>query len=116
MANEQLKLNLPAMVAHEGEWEGTYSHLDYVTGKLLDQHYVHTRCEFPDDGPFDYVQHNLLRWDDGRTQNYEFGGKYQDGKVFWDTERFRGYGWETEEGTVMLKLDRLDVANAHTLK
>lgn len=106
---------MPNMVRHAGEWEGTYRHIDR-DGILLDQHHMWTWCEFPDDGPFAYIQHNRLRWDDGRTAEYEFGGVYRNERLYWDTDRFSGYGWETEEGTLMLKLDRLDVPGAYYIE
>ncbi|MFN5128849.1 MAG: hypothetical protein ACK519_10415 [Sphingomonadaceae bacterium] len=106
---------MPNMIRHQGEWEGTYRHLDR-DGALLDEHRMWTWCEFPDAGPFAYVQHNRLSWDDGRIATYEFGGVYRDGRLYWHTDRFSGYGWETEEGTLMLKLDRLDVPGAYYIE
>jgi hypothetical protein len=107
---------MPNMVAHEGEWEGVYRHIDCATGEVLDQHRMWTWCEFPDDGPFAYVQHNRLSWDDGRTATYEFGGVFDGEKLVWETDRFSGYGWETHEGTLMLRLDRLDVPGAYYIE
>jgi hypothetical protein len=106
---------MPNMIRHQGEWEGNYRHLDR-DGALLDEHRMWTWCEFPDEGPFAYVQHNRLSWDDGRTATYEFGGVYRDERLYWDTDRFSGYGWETAEGTLMLKLDRLDVPGAYYIE
>ncbi len=102
---------MPNMIRHDGEWEGVYRHVDR-DGSLIDQHHMWTWCEFPSDGPYAYIQHNKLTWEDGRTATYEFGGVYRDGQLFWDTDRFSGYGWETHEGIVMLKLERIDVPGA----
>lgn len=107
---------MPNMIAHDGEWEGVYRHVDCATGALLDQHQMWTWCEFPDDGPYAYIQHNRLRWDDGRTADYEFGGIYHDGQLHWDTDRFHGYGWETHEGTLMLRLERRDVPGSYYIE
>ncbi len=115
MADPAFTSAMPNMLRHEGEWEGVYRHID-CDGALLDQHQMWTWCEFPDDGPFAYVQHNRLTWDDGRTATYEFGGIYREGRLYWDTDRFFGYGWEAEEGTLMLKLDRLDVPGAYYIE
>jgi hypothetical protein len=115
MADPAFTSAMPNMLRHEGEWEGVYRHID-CDGALLDQHQMWTWCEFPDDGPFAYVQHNRLTWDDGRTATYEFGGIYREGRLYWDTDRFSGYGWEAEEGTLMLKLDRLDVPGAYYIE
>lgn len=106
---------MPNMVRHAGEWQGVYRHIGRE-GSLIDQHHMWTWCEFPGEGPFAYIQHNKLRWDDGRSAVYEFGGIYRDGRLYWDTDRFSGYGWETEEGVLMLKLDRLDVPGAYYIE
>jgi hypothetical protein len=113
--NPDFAAAMPNMIRHDGQWEGVYRHVDR-DGSLLDQHHMWTWCEFPADGPFAYVQHNKLTWDDGRTAEYEFGGTYWDGRLHWDTDRFRGYGWETEEGVLMLRLDRLDVPGAYYIE
>lgn len=116
MAKPDFAAAMPNMLRHEGKWEGTYCHVDCATGALLDQHHMWTWCEFPDAGPYAYVQHNRLRWDDGTTREVEFGGVYRDGRIYWDTDRFTGYGWETEEGVLMLKLDRLDEPDSYYIE
>jgi hypothetical protein len=98
---------MPNMIRHKGMWEGIYRHVDR-DGTLIDQHRMTTICEFPEEGEFAYIQDNHLRWDDGREQRLRFGGTFRDGLLWWDTERFSGYAWETREGVVMLKLDRKD--------
>lgn len=103
---------LPELVAHEGEWQGVYRHVDRDF-TLIDQHHMWTRCEFPDHGPFAYIQHNRLWWADGRTQERTFGGVLRDGLVWWNTDRFTGYGWATREGVAMLRLDRRDEPGVH---
>jgi len=107
-----LQKAMPAMLAHDGWWDGWYRHFD-CDGNLLDAHKVKTFCEFPDDGEWHYVQHNWLSWEDGREAVYEFGGKLKGDRLYWDTDRFSGYCWQTAEDTLMLKLDRLDVPNAY---
>ena len=103
---------MPALLRHEGEWEGIYRHVDR-DGTLIDRHETWTWCEFPTDGPFAYIQHNRLCWEDGRRASYEFGGVFRDGRLVWDTDRFHGYGWETHEGVIMLRLERRDVPGAY---
>lgn len=98
---------MPNMLLHSGTWEGIYRHVDR-DGTLVDQHHMTTICQFPRQSEFAYVQDNRLRWDDGREAHHRFGGNYRDGLLWWDTDRFSGYGWETREGVVMLKLDRKD--------
>ena len=106
---------MPNMLRHEGAWEGVYRHLDR-DGGLIDEHRMWTRCEFPHEGAFAYVQHNRLSWADGRTAERVFGGAYRDGLLHWDTDRFSGTGWETREGTVMLRLDRKDEPGVHFIE
>ena len=85
---------MPAMLLHEGHWQGWYR--DFSTdGALLDARRVKTWCEFPDDGPHHYIQHNWLTW---------------------ETDRFAGHGWQTAEDVLMLRLDRRDVADAYYIE
>jgi len=106
---------MPNMVRHRGTWEGIYRHVER-DGSLIDQHHMTTICLFPDEGEFAYVQDNSLRWDDGRTAHHRFGGVYRDGLLWWDTDRFSGYAWETREGVVMLRLDRRDDPGVHFIE
>lgn len=98
---------MPGLIRHEGRWEGVYRHLAR-DGSLIDEHEMTTLCEFPTAGPFAYVQRNHLRWADGREERRSFGGAYRDGRIWWDTDRFRGFGWETLEGAILLSLERKD--------
>lgn len=106
---------MPAMLLHEGWWDGWYRHFD-AEGRLIDAHRVKTHCEFPDSGPWHYVQHNWLTWEDGRSAHYEFGGRLEGARLVWRTARFSGYGWQTHENTLMLKLDRADVPDAYYIE
>lgn len=103
---KQLADNMPNMLAHEGHWDGVYRH-QAADGSLIDEHRVLTHCEFPDAGEYAYIQHNELIWPNGATAKYEFGGTYRDGKIYWETDRFSGYGWDSE-GLLLLRLDRKD--------
>lgn len=102
---------MPALFAHRGVWDGTYRHIA-ADGSLIDEHRTLTRCEFPEEGAFAYIQHNHLIWPDGREAHYHFGGTYRDRRLYWDTDRFHGFGWETERGILMLELQRRDVPDA----
>jgi hypothetical protein len=106
-----LRAALPAMFAHEGEWEGTYRHIG-VDGALIDDYHVATRCELPDAGPHAYVQHNRMTWADGRTAEFHFGGSLVGSQLVWNTERFDGHGWQSG-AIILLRLDRRDVADSH---
>lgn len=103
---------MPNMLRHAGEWDGIYRHFSRE-GALVDEHRTWTRCEFPAEGEFAYVQSNRLTWPDGRTLERSFGGVFRDGLLHWDTDRFTGYGWETHAGSVMLRLDRKDEPGVH---
>jgi hypothetical protein len=107
-----LRAVMPAMFAHEGHWDGVYRQID-ADGSLIDQHRTTTWCELPDSGPWSYVQHNELFWDDGRTATYEFGGRLEGDRLIWDTDRFSGYGWQSHEYTILLKLDRKDIPGSY---
>ncbi|MEY4871739.1 MAG: hypothetical protein RLZZ563_1069 [Pseudomonadota bacterium] len=111
----ELAAAMPAMLLHEGHWLGWYRHFS-ADGSLMDAHRVRTWCEMPDDGPFHYVQHNWLEWDDGRSATYEFGGTLVGDRLHWQTDRFAGYGWQTAEDVLMLRLDRRDVADAYYIE
>lgn len=104
---ETLAKAMPALFAHEGIWDGTYRHLD-ADGTLIDQHRMRTRCEFPATGELAYIQHNHLIWPDGRENRLSFGGVFRDGRLYWDTDRFHGHGWETLDNVLMLTLIRKD--------
>ena len=103
---------MPAMLLHEGHWDGWYRHYD-GTGALIDAHRTRTWCEFPNSGPWHYVQHNDMTWDDGRTARYEFGGRLEGDRLVWETDRFAGYGWQTREDVLMLRPERRDEAGAY---
>ena len=111
----ELAAAMPAMLLHEGHLQGWYRHFS-ADGSLMDAHRVRTWCEMPDDGPFHYVQHNWLEWDDGRSATYEFGGTLVGDHLHWETDRFAGYGWQTAEDVLMLRLDRRDVADAYYIE
>lgn len=107
-----LQTVMPAMLRHEGVWEGIYSHIG-IDGALIDQYHVWTQCELPDTGPYAYVQHNRMRWADGRVAEFHFGGALVGHRLMWDTDRFTGHGWQTEDDLIMLRLDRRDVPDSH---
>ena len=111
----ELAAAMPAMLLHEGHWDGMYRHFD-GDGGLLDAHRVKTWCEFPDAGEWHYVQHNQLIWDDGRTANYEFGGRLEGDRLVWKTDRFAGYGWQTNENVLILRLERQDADDAYYIE
>jgi len=101
---------MPTMRDHEGIWEGTYRHVD-LNGEIEDRHATRVICEFPDDGPFAYIQRNLFTWKDGKTYEAVLEGTFRDGRLWWDTPTFKGYAWEYE-GVIFLELERKDEPGA----
>ncbi len=106
---------MPAMLLHEGTGEGRYQTVD-LDGRIVDAHDARVTCEFPDAGDFAYIQKNHFNWDDGRESQIEFGGVLTGDRLFWDTDRFRGYGWVTIDNVVLLNLDRKDDPGASFLE
>jgi hypothetical protein len=102
---------MPAMMAHEGVWEGIYRHVN-LDGSLYDEHQARVTCEFPDSGPNPYIQHNLFTWSDGRTQTTTLPATYREGALWWDVTTFHGKAWETESGLILLELWRKDLPGA----
>ena len=106
------KDQMPAMLKHEGVWVGTYTYLA-PDGTVLDQHSTRVECEFPDSGEYAYIQRNHFTWSDGREYKAVLPGVFRDKKLWWDTETFYGYAWETLDDVVMLNLKRYDDPGAY---
>lgn len=97
-----IREGMPLLARHEGEWEGTYTHVD-AEGTVVDRHACHITCRFPDDGSHDYLQTNRYTWDGGRVEEYSFPGVYDGhGRMLFDTERIRGVTWCLDEVAVYL--------------
>lgn len=103
---------MPTILRHEGVWEGVYAHVD-AKGALLDRHRVRVTCEFPDAGAYAYIQHNHFTWDDGRDYRATLPGVLRGGKLYWDLPTFSGACWETDDGILLLNLDRKDDPGAN---
>lgn len=111
MANPLRQL-MPSVLAHEGIWLGTYRHID-LQGKTLDFHKSRVECLFPEHGAAVYIQRNCFTWEDGRCLQVEFPGILKEGRIYWDTETFRGYGWAASEHIFLLELERKDEPGAY---
>ncbi|MCS6805843.1 MAG: DUF3598 family protein [Acidobacteriota bacterium] len=96
-----LREAMPLLARHEGEWKGTYIYVD-AEAKIIDQHASHLTCRFPEDNPDGYHQTNHYTWPDGREEIHQFPATYRDGKIWFDTERIKGYAWEADENTILL--------------
>lgn len=98
------KSMVPWLVRHEGDWYGTYVHVD-GDGREVDRHASHLIADFPDDGSMDYHQTNRYGWADGRREEHLFPGTYDaaSGKMIFDTERIDGWAREADERHVQLQ-------------
>lgn len=96
------------MRAHEGRWDGEYIHLD-ATGQEVERHASRVVCEFPDDGPFAYLQHNEFTYLDGRVETATLEGVFRGDRLWWDEPTFSGSAWETKDDLILLHLDRKDL-------
>jgi len=98
--------------AHEGVWEGVYTHIN-AQAEIEDRHLARVICEFPAHGETVYRQHIRFTWDDGRVRSDVFEGIERDGALWYDTATFHGRSWETEDGLILLNLQRKDDPGAH---
>jgi len=106
-----LKKWMPEVLEHEGIWEGEYQHVDML-GNVIDRHASRIECIFPTQGDVVYIQRNSFKWPDGREFKTEFSGTLDDGRIWWDTDTFSGYGWQASPNTFLLQLDRKDIVGA----
>ena len=104
--------NFPATRAHEGVWEGVYTHIN-AAAAIEDRHAARVICEFPEHGDVVYRQHIRFTWDDARVRSDVFEGIEQNGALWYDTPTFSGRSWEAEDGLVLLNLQRKDDPGAY---
>ena len=98
------KSMVPWLERHEGDWYGTYIHVD-ADGREVDRHLSHLIARFPEDGSVDYHQTNRYGWADGRTEEHLFPGTFdpESGKIIFDTERIDGWARGADERHVQLQ-------------
>ncbi|MEM8986238.1 MAG: hypothetical protein AAGC95_05890 [Pseudomonadota bacterium] len=108
---QSMARRMPAAYRHKGVWRGVYRHID-AEGRTLDVHESRVEVLFPEEGDWDYVQRNHFTWPNGREARAELPAVYRDGALWWDTQTFSGRAWETEDGAVLLNLDRKDEPGA----
>jgi len=109
---ESFRRDMPAMLDHEGVWEGVYTNINR-DAEVIDKHKVQVTCEFPTSGKYVYIQHNHFMWDDGREFKMDLPGVYRDGRLWWDLETFSGSAWQTKDNLILLNLARKDDPGAN---
>ena len=102
----------PAHRAHEGIWEGQYRHLS-LAGEEEDLIQSRVVCEFPEVGDVFYRQGITLKHKDGSVTEAQFDGEAREDHVWFDTPTFIGKSWETQDGVILLNLQRKDEPGAH---
>jgi hypothetical protein len=111
-----MRKEMPLLARHEGDWEGEYIYVD-AAGNEIDRHKSHLSCTFPTHGEFPYVQINRYSWADGRTEVINFPARYADGRIWWDTDRIRGWACSVSEDlesrTTMLNWIRKDMPDTY---
>ena len=104
--------HIPAMLKHEGTWEGVYTHVNR-NAEIIDKHKAKIICEFPSSGDYAYIQHNHFIWDDGREYKVQLPAIYRDKRLWWDTDTFKGSAWESKDNLILLNLERKDDPGAN---
>jgi hypothetical protein len=107
-----IRWRMPVLARHEGEWEGSYTHVD-ADNQVIESHKSHLICRFPEEGEWDYHQTNRYTWEDGRSEEILFPAKYAEGRIWWDTERIEGCAWEIDPRTICLTWKRKDLPGAY---
>lgn len=107
-----IKDEMPVLARHEGDWMGTYTLID-TEGNILDKHDSHLTCQFPADGPYSYYQINRYHWPNGKHEEHQFPGIYQDKKLLFDIERIQGHAWEADNSTVLLRFTYKSMPEMH---
>ena len=107
-----IKEEMPVLFRHQGEWKGTYTVVD-SEGKIIDKHESHLSCEFPESGDYSYNQINRYIWADGKQEEHQFPGTYQDKKLIFDTDRITGKAWEVDDSTIILSFSYKGMSNAY---
>ncbi|XVO22848.1 MAG: DUF3598 domain-containing protein [Betaproteobacteria bacterium] len=107
-----IKQSMPALLRHNGIWEGIY-HLVDAEGKTLDRHHSCIEVRFPESGSYHYTQKNYFWWGDGRDTHGEYPGVCRDGVLYWDNELIRGKAWSVDELSTVLTWQRHDTPDAY---
>ena len=107
-----IRKEMPLLARHEGDWKGSYTMIDHE-GNILDRYDSHISCQFPDDDSYPYYQINRYYWPDGKVEEHHFPARYQDKKIWFDTERINGYAWEVDDATIILRFIYKEVPNVY---
>ncbi|MEP3226799.1 MAG: hypothetical protein ABJO01_12555 [Parasphingorhabdus sp.] len=103
--SSDLAQHMPTFIAYEGRWCGEFQHYSN-DGKLLESHHGFVKHEFPQNGPFDHIQHSHFTWDDGHEQILQQQSIFSNGRLWWESGSFQGCIWETEFGNVLVNISQ----------
>ncbi|MBK8066786.1 MAG: DUF3598 domain-containing protein [Rhodanobacteraceae bacterium] len=90
---QTLQQAMPTLARHAGTWEGQCRYYD-AAGELVDEHQSRLICSFPEDGPYPYLQTNVHRWADGRSETRVYPATCSNGRVHWDSAEISGWAAE----------------------
>ncbi len=108
----EIKKMMPVMYRHEGDWDGSYIHLN-IKGEIIDTHRAQLSCSFPDHGPNPYYQINRYSWKDGKKEEIHFPGTYKDKRIWFDNDRIYGSVWELDNRSLALTWTRKDIPTSY---
>ena len=108
---DDIRAGMPVLCRHEGEWKGTYVHVD-ADNVEIERHDSHLKCMFDANG-YPYYQINTYVHADGRTEELHFPATYRDKAIWWDTDRIVGKAWEIDDRTVVLTWRRKDLPSSY---
>lgn len=94
--------HIPLLAAHEGIWEGHYVHIA-PDRTLQEEILFRILVEIPAEGEVHYRQTSHYWWADGRTQQLQYAGRYQDGRAVFDDGRIQGACWAVDDRTLYLR-------------
>ena len=93
---QQVRERLPVLARHEGVWDGMFRRVD-ADGRIVEEFSSRIIKRFlPDEfWPMIYHQTNMYDLPDGTKQVIDTKGKYDDGKVWFESARVDG--WQLDD-------------------
>ena len=66
-----IREEMPVLVRHEGDWQGTYTIVDNE-GNIIDKHTSHLTCQFTENAENPYFQTNIMSGRMVKKKNINF--------------------------------------------